>query len=100
MGIQAEASPAQITIHTRGDHIVIQFQADDETGYIEIETEGSVFFRTREGDEHYLEWDSLTEDMQGVLQRFVEDAEVAFDEAINALKDIPKNAGLEEDLED
>jgi hypothetical protein len=79
---------------------VIQFQADDETGYIEIETEGSVFFRTREGDEHYLEWDSLTEDMQGVLQRFVEDAEVAFDEAINALKDIPKNAGLDEAFED
>ena len=79
---------------------MIQFQADDETGYIEIETEGCVFFRTREGDEHYLEWDSLTEDMQGILQRFVEDAEVAFDEAINALKDIPKNAGVDEDMED
>jgi hypothetical protein len=38
--------------------------------------------------------------MQGVLQRFVEDAEVAFDEAINALKDIPKIGGLDEDLED
>jgi hypothetical protein len=100
MYTQREASSVSHNLPYERRPIVIQFQADDETGYIEIETEGSVFFRTREGDEHYLEWDSLTEDMQGVLQRFVEDAEVAFDEAINALRDIPKNAGLDEAFED
>jgi len=66
---------------------MLLFQADDETGYIEIETGGSVFFRTREGDERYLEWEDLAEDLQGVLLRFVEDAESAFDDAISTLQE-------------
>jgi hypothetical protein len=79
---------------------VIQFQADDETGYIEIETEGSVFFRTREGVERYLEWDNLTEDLQEVLQRFVEDAEAAFDEAMATLQNMPVDGSVDVDQED
>jgi hypothetical protein len=79
---------------------VIQFQADDETGYIEIETEGSVFFRTREGLERYLEWDNLTEDLQEVLQRFVEDAEAAFDEAMATLQNMPVDGSVDVDQED
>lgn len=79
---------------------MIQFQADDETGYIEIETEGSVFFRTREGVERYLEWDNLTEDLQEVLQRFVEDAEAAFDEAMATLQNMPVDGSVDVDQED
>lgn len=78
---------------------MIQFQADDETGYIEIETEGSVFFRTREGVERYLEWDNLTEDLQEVLQRFVEDTEAAFDEAMDTLENIPVDGSVDGDQE-
>jgi len=78
---------------------VIQFQSDDETGYIEIETEGSVFFRTREGVERYLEWDNLTEDLQEVLQRFVEDTEAAFDEAMDTLENIPVDGSVDGDQE-
>lgn len=79
---------------------MIQFQADDETGYIEIETEGSIFFRTREGVERYLEWDNLTEDLQEVLQRFAEDTEAAFDEAMDTLENIPVDGSVDGDQED
>lgn len=79
---------------------MIQFQADDETGYIEIETEGSVFFRTREGVERYLEWDNLTEDLQEVLQRFVEDTEAAFDEAMDTLQNVSVDGSIDMDQED
>ena len=78
---------------------MLHFQSDDETGYIEIETEGSVFFRDREGDECYLEWSALNEELQETLHRFAEDAEAAFDEAITALKDITKHADKDDEIE-
>ena len=74
---------------------MMQFQTQDETGFLEIETGGSVFFRDRDGDEHYLEWGDLSGELQEFLSRFVEDAESAFDEALGALQDSLPDAGEE-----
>jgi len=67
---------------------MMQFQSQDETGYLEIETGGSVFIRDREGRERYLEWEELNEELQEFLSRFVDDAEAAFDEAAATLQDV------------
>ncbi len=66
---------------------MMQFQSQDESGYLEIEIGGSVFYRDRDGEERYLEWDRLPEDLQEVLSRFVDDAESAFDETIGILQE-------------
>jgi hypothetical protein len=80
---------------------MMQFQSQDETGYLEIETGGSVFFRSREGDERYLEWEEMDGELQEFLSRFVDDTEAAFDEAVAVLQ---QNAELDvdddEDAED
>ena len=67
---------------------MMQFQSQDETGYLEIEAGGSVSFRDREGRERYFEWEELDEEVQDYLSRFVEDAEEAFDKAMVALSDV------------
>ena len=77
---------------------MMQFQSQDETGYLEIETGGSVFFRDREGEERYLQWEELDGVVQDYLTRFVEEAETAFDDAMDALQDIA--SGVEEDEAD
>ena len=79
---------------------MMQFQSQDESGYLEIEIGGSVFYRDRDGDERYLEWDRLPEDLQVVLSRFVDDAESAFDETIGILQEaLPSEAEDEEEGE-
>jgi hypothetical protein len=67
---------------------MMQYQSQDETGYLEIEAGGSVFFRDREGRERYFEWEELDGEVQDYLSRFVEDAEEAFDEALITLSDV------------
>ena len=79
---------------------MMQFQSQDETGYLEIETGGSVFYRNREGDERYLEWDSLPGELQEFLSTFVDDAETAFDEAMVALKEAVAEGLSEDENED
>jgi hypothetical protein len=76
---------------------MMQFQSQDDTGYLEIETGGSVFYRDREGDEQYLEWDHLPGEMQEFLSRFVDDAEAAFDEAIVTLQEAVAHEADDED---
>ena len=53
---------------------MMQFQSQDETGYLEIETGRSLFFRDREGRERYFEWEELDGEVQDFLSKFVEDA--------------------------
>ena len=77
---------------------MLQFQSQDETGYLEIETGGSVFFRDREGQERYLEWEELDEELQEYLARFVDEAETAFDDAMDALQEVA--SGSDEEDED
>ena len=79
---------------------MLQFQSQDDTGYLEIELEGSVFFRDRDGNEHYLQWEALNNDLQEFLSTFVDDAEAAFEEAIGTLLDaVPQDEDDEEDVE-
>ena len=78
---------------------MMQFQSQDETGYLEIETGGSVFFRDREGRERYLGWEELNEELQEFLSRFVDDAEAAFEEAIATLREV-ESEDIEYDEED
>ena len=78
---------------------MMQFQSQDETGYLEIETGSSVFIRDREGRERYLEWEELNEELQEFLSRFVDDAEAAFDEAVVTLQEV-ESESLAYDEED
>ena len=74
----------------------MQFQTHDDTGYIEIETGGSVFYRDCEGDERYLEWDSLHDELLEFLSSFFDDAETTFNEAMAVLNEASAE-GLSDD---
>jgi hypothetical protein len=78
---------------------MMQFQSQDETGYLEIEAGGSIFFRDREGEERYMEWEELDEELQEYLSRFVDEAEAAFDDAMDVLQEVASESS-EEDADD
>jgi hypothetical protein len=77
---------------------MLQVQAHDEVGFIEIEAGGAVFFRTREGAEHYIKQESLTEELQGVLAKFVKDSEAALNDALGILQDGVSGIGVDGDV--
>ena len=67
---------------------MLQLQAHDNPGFIEIKEGGWVFFGDHEGEEYYVEWDDMSKELRAFLSTFVDDAEDALDEAIGVLQDI------------